>query len=47
MRQLARWQAAGLQMHMAVNVSMENLRVAGLRRRVSAGCARPACRRPT
>jgi EAL domain-containing protein (putative c-di-GMP-specific phosphodiesterase class I) len=36
MRQLARWQEAGLQTHMAVNVSMENLRSPGFAGRVSA-----------
>jgi EAL domain-containing protein (putative c-di-GMP-specific phosphodiesterase class I) len=36
MRQLARWQAAGLQTHVAVNVSMENLRSPGFAGRVSA-----------
>jgi EAL domain-containing protein (putative c-di-GMP-specific phosphodiesterase class I)/AmiR/NasT family two-component response regulator len=35
-RQLARWQEAGLQTHMAVNVSMENLRSPGFAERVSA-----------
>ncbi|MGZ3440805.1 MAG: EAL domain-containing response regulator [Polyangia bacterium] len=36
MRQLARWQEAGLKTHMAVNVSMENLRSPGFAGRVSA-----------
>jgi EAL domain-containing protein (putative c-di-GMP-specific phosphodiesterase class I)/CheY-like chemotaxis protein len=36
MLQLARWQEAGLQTHMAVNVSMENLRSPGFAGRVSA-----------
>ena len=36
MRQLARWQAAGLQTHMAVNVSMENLRSPNFAGRVGA-----------
>jgi EAL domain-containing protein (putative c-di-GMP-specific phosphodiesterase class I)/ActR/RegA family two-component response regulator len=36
MQQLARWQAAGLQTHMAVNVSMENLRSPGFAGRVGA-----------
>jgi len=35
-RQLASWQEAGLQTHMAVNVSMENLRSPGFAKRVSA-----------
>jgi EAL domain-containing protein (putative c-di-GMP-specific phosphodiesterase class I) len=36
MRQLVRWQASGLHTHMAVNVSMENLRSPGYAERVSA-----------
>ena len=36
MQQLARWQAQKLHMHMAVNVSMENLRTAEFAARVSA-----------
>jgi EAL domain-containing protein (putative c-di-GMP-specific phosphodiesterase class I) len=36
LRQLACWQEAGLQTHMAVNVSMENLRSPGFAGRVSA-----------
>jgi EAL domain-containing protein (putative c-di-GMP-specific phosphodiesterase class I) len=36
MRQLARWQAKGMRLQMAVNVSMENLRSPGFASRVSA-----------
>jgi len=35
MRQLARWQAKGMRLQMAVNVSMENLRTPGFASRVS------------
>jgi EAL domain-containing protein (putative c-di-GMP-specific phosphodiesterase class I) len=36
MRQLGRWQATGLPVHMAINVSMENLRSPGFADRVAA-----------
>jgi EAL domain-containing protein (putative c-di-GMP-specific phosphodiesterase class I) len=35
LRQMARWQAAGLDLHMSVNVSMENLNMPGFARRVA------------